>query len=53
MVIAWITWLNGPPYITQKDYKENVDPNPTFRLINPAKSDLEKGSTVIRDEINF
>ena len=39
-------------YITAKDHKENFPINPTFRLINPAKTDIGKVSKTILDRIN-
>ena len=33
--------------ITYKDHKENAVTRPTFRLINPAKTDLGRVSKVI------
>ena len=35
-----------------KDHKENFLNNPTFRLINPAKSEIGSVSKVILDKIN-
>jgi hypothetical protein len=39
-------------FITIKDHKENVEINPTYRLINPAKSELGTVSKIILDNIN-
>ena len=39
-------------YITVKDHKENFPEKPTFRLINPAKSDIAKISKQYLDQIN-
>jgi hypothetical protein len=39
-------------YVTLKDHKENFQNDPKFRLNNPAKSELGKGSKVILDNIN-
>jgi hypothetical protein len=39
-------------FITIKDHKENFEVNPTYRLINPAKSELGKVSKIILDNIN-
>ena len=38
--------------VTVKDYKENFETNPKFRLINPAKSELGKISKIALDNIN-
>ena len=39
-------------FISLKDHKENLQNNPTVRLINPAKNKLGKISKVIFDKIN-
>ena len=39
-------------YITVKDHKENFNANPTFRLINPSKTDVGRVSKQMLDEIN-
>ena len=39
-------------YITIKDHKENFPANPSFRLINPSKTDVGKISKQILDRIN-
>ena len=39
-------------FITLKDHKENFKNNPKCPLINPAKSESEKLSKIILDEIN-
>ena len=39
-------------YITVKDHKENFPHKPSFRLINPSKSELGKVSKRILDNIN-
>ena len=39
-------------YITVKDHKENFEKSPKYRLINPAKSELDKVSKEILDNIN-
>lgn len=39
-------------YITVKDHKENFLSNLKCRLINPSKSELDKVSKVILDNIN-
>ena len=36
--------------VTYKDHKENAITRPTFRLINPAKTDLDRVSKSILDE---
>ena len=41
-----------PVYITLKDHKENFNINTKCRLINPAKSELEKFAKIIVDNIN-
>ena len=41
-----------PPYITEKDHKENSYINPKCRLINPAKSELGKVAKIIVQNIN-
>ena len=43
---------NSEAYITAKDHKENFNSNPSFRLINPSKTDIGKVSKVILDKIN-
>ena len=38
-----IDWLQkNEAYITAKDQKENVQNSPTFRLINPPKTNIGK-----------
>jgi len=39
-------------YITVKDNKDGFPANPSFRLINPSKTDIGKVSKVILDKIN-
>ena len=39
-------------YITVKDHKEGFPANPSFRLINPSKTDIGKVSKVILDKVN-
>jgi hypothetical protein len=40
-------------FVTIKDHTDNFEVNPTYRLINPAKtSDLGKISKIILDDIN-
>ena len=39
-------------YITVKDHKESFPQNPSFRLINPSKSDIGKVSKTILDRMN-
>ena len=39
-------------FISLQDHKEHFQNNPTVRLINPAKNELGKRSTVILDRIN-
>ena len=39
-------------YITVKDHKENFNVNPTFRLINPSKTDVGRVSKQLLDNIN-
>ena len=39
-------------YVTIKDHKENFPEKPSFRLINPSKSDIEKISKRILHQIN-
>ena len=41
------SYTNTQCMITYKDHKENVATRPTFRLINPAKTDLGRVSKVI------
>ena len=41
-----------PVYITLKDHKENFNINTKCRLINPAKSELEKFVKIIVDNIS-
>ena len=38
--------------ITYKDHKDNAITRPTFRLINPAKTDLARVSKIKIDVIN-
>ena len=45
-------YTNTQCFITYKDHKENAVTRPTFRLINPAKTDLGKVSKDILDKIN-
>ena len=40
------------PFITLKDHKENFENKPTFRLINPAKSNIGKISKQLLEKIN-
>ena len=39
-------------FISLKDHKEDFQNNPTVRLINPVKNELEKISRIILDKIN-
>ena len=39
-------------YITVKDHKESFPHNPSFRLINPSKSDIGKVRKTILDQMN-
>ena len=39
-------------FVTVKDHKDNFEVNPTYRLINPAKSELGKISKIVLDDIN-
>ena len=39
-------------FITLKDHKENFNNNPTVRLINPVKNELEHTSKAILDVTN-
>jgi hypothetical protein len=39
-------------FVTIKYHKDNFEVNPTYRLINQAKSDLGKISKIILDDIN-
>ena len=39
-------------YITVKDHKENFNASPTFRLINPSKTDFGRVSKQLLDDIN-
>ena len=39
-------------FFTLKDHKENFQNNSTIRLINPAKNEIGRFSTVILDKIN-
>ena len=39
-------------HITVKDEKERSPHNPSFRLINPSKSDIRKVSKTILDQLN-
>ena len=41
-----------PAFISLKDHKPDVENNPKYRLINPAKSELGKVSKAILDNIN-
>ena len=41
-----------PAFITIKDHKPNFTTNPTYRLINPSKSELGKIIKHILDNIN-
>ena len=45
-------YTNTQCMITYKDHKENSITRPTFRLINPAKTDLGRVSKSILDNIN-
>ena len=40
-------------FISLKDHKEDFDNHPKCRLINPAKTDLDKVSKTILDKINI
>ena len=42
-----------PAFITIKDHKANFKTNPSYRLINPAKSDIGKISKRILDYLNM
>jgi hypothetical protein len=47
------TMATKEAFVTIKDHKDNFEVNPTYRLINPAKtSDLGKISKIILDDIN-
>ena len=46
------TMATKEAFVTIKDHKDNFEVNPTYRLINPAKSDLGKISKTILDDIN-
>ena len=49
----WINRLKkNEAYITAKDHKENFQNNPTFRLINPTKTNIGKISKTTLDKIN-
>ena len=39
-------------YITAKDHKDDFENKPSFRLINPSKSDIGKISKLILDRVN-
>ena len=39
-------------FITVKDHKENFNVSPTFRLINPSKTDIGRASKQLLDGIN-
>ena len=56
MIYPSVTALNQmatkEAFVTIKDHKDNFEVNPTYRLINPAKSDLGKLSKTILDDIN-
>ena len=39
-------------YITVKDHKEGFPANPSFRLINPSKTDIGRVSKAVLDRIN-
>ena len=43
---------NNEVYVTIKDHKKNFQTNPTFRLINPSKTNIGKISKKILDKIN-
>ena len=45
-------WHQKNALVTVKDRKENFETNPKFRLINPAKSELDKISKITLDNIN-
>ena len=42
----------GNTYITVKDHKEEFPEKPSFRLINPSKSEIGKISKIIVDKVN-
>ena len=46
--------MNGKnnSFMTLKDHNKNFNNNPTVRLINPAKIELERISKVISDTAN-
>ena len=46
------TMATKEAFVTIKDHKDNFEVNPTYRQINPAKSDLGKISKTILDDIN-
>ena len=46
------TTVKREAFITLKDHKPNFHNNPTFRLINPSKSEIGKISKQILDRIN-
>ena len=46
------TIAEQPAFITIKDHKLNFTTNPTYRLINPSKSEIGKISKHILDNIN-
>ena len=39
-------------YVTVKDHKEEFPEKPSFRLINPSKSEIRKISKIILDKVN-
>ena len=43
---------NNEAYITIKDHKKKIQFNPTFRLINPSKTNMSKISKKILDKTN-
>ena len=45
-------YARKPAFITLKDHKPNFDNNPKCRLINPAKSEVERISKILLDKIN-
>ena len=42
----------GNAYVTVKDHKEEFPEKPSFRLINPSKSEIGKNSKIILDKVN-
>ena len=43
---------DGNAYITVKDHEEKFPEKPSFRLINPSKSEIKKISKIILDKVN-